>query len=154
MIKGFKEFILRGNVIDLAVAFVIGAAFTAVVTAFVINVINPLIGAIFSASNLSKTLIVSIPSATDPSHPAKLLFGAFIGAAINFVIIAAVVYFALVLPVKVLTERAAARKAAGQEPVVEAPEITEVDLLTDIRDLLAKTAVEPAAGKHTGDPTV
>ena len=53
MIKGFKEFILRGNVIDLAVAFVIGVAFAAVVTAFVEKIINPLIGALFSADSLT-----------------------------------------------------------------------------------------------------
>ena len=60
--KGFKEFILRGNVIDLAVAVVIGAAFTAIVTSLVTNVFNPLIGAAFNATMLDEALIVTIPT--------------------------------------------------------------------------------------------
>jgi large conductance mechanosensitive channel len=154
MIKGFKEFILRGNVVDLAVAFVIGAAFTAIVTALVTSVFNPLIGALFNASNLSKTLIVTIPSATDPAHPAKILFGAVIAAVIQFIIIAAVVYFAFVVPINYLKKRAFERKQAGQAEVEEDTPPTELDLLSEIRDLLANSATEPASGKHTGEPTV
>ena len=95
MIKGFKEFILRGNVIDLAVAFVIGVAFAAVVTAFVEKIINPLIGALFSADSLNKSLILHVGSA-------NLQFGALIGAIIQFLLIALVVYFALVVPMNYL----------------------------------------------------
>ena len=98
--KGFKEFVLRGNVIDLAVAVVIGAAFTAIVTSLVTNIFNPLIGAAFNASMLDEALVVSIPTVSGAE--AELKFGAVIGALINFLIIAAVVYFCLVLPVNSL----------------------------------------------------
>ena len=159
MLKGFKEFILRGNVIDLAVAVVIGAAFTAIVTALVSSIFNPLIGALFNASNLSKTLIVSIPSASDPKHPAQLLFGAVIAAVIQFLIVAIVVYFALVLPINYLKKRAFQRKEADEAAVTEETPPTELELLTDIRNLLAsseatRSGSQPAVdhGKHTDAP--
>jgi large conductance mechanosensitive channel len=159
MLKGFKEFILRGNVIDLAVAVVIGAAFTAIVTALVTSVFNPLIGALFNASNLSKTLIVSIPSASDPKHPAQILFGAVIAAVIQFLIVAVVVYFALVLPINFIKKRAFQKKEENEAAVSEETPPTELELLTDIRDLLARSDAtrsgsEPAVdrGRHTGDP--
>ncbi|MBK0296277.1 MscL family protein, partial [Bacillus sp. S34] len=84
--------------IDLAVAVVIGAAFTAIVTVIVSAIINPAIGAVFNASSLDDALKVDIPTVAG-GKPATLMFGAVIGAALNFVIVAAVVYFALVLPV-------------------------------------------------------
>ena len=146
--KGFKEFIMRGNVMDLAVAVVIGTAFGVVVTALVNSIINPLIGAIFNANSLNKVLVVDIP--TTSGGTAHLMFGAFIAALINFVIIAAVVYFAVVMPVNKLLERAAARRKAGV-PAEEDATPTELDLLTEIRDLLAKAPGETAAGgKHQG----
>ena len=83
--KGFKEFILRGNVIDLAVAVVIGAAFTAIVTAIVTSVFNPLIGALFDASTLAEALPVTIPTAS--GGEATIFFGAVIAAVINFLIV-------------------------------------------------------------------
>jgi large conductance mechanosensitive channel len=133
-VKGFREFLLRGNVIDLAVAVVIGAAFTAIVTAIVTNVITPLIGAVFNASSLDKALIVSIPTVSG-GH-AKLLFGAVIGAAINFIIVAAVVYFALVLPVNHLMKVTFAKlKNDEQQPPKDVPP-TDVEVLLEIRDLL------------------
>jgi large conductance mechanosensitive channel len=135
MLKGFREFILRGNVIDLAVAFVIGAAFTAIVTTVVTSLFNPLIGAIFSSSALSKTLVVTIPAAPG-GHPAKLLFGAVIAAVIQFVLVAIVVYFVFVLPMNHFRKRAEARKA--KDAVVEEAVPTELELLTDIRNLLAQ----------------
>ncbi len=78
--KGFKEFILRGNVVDLAVAVVVGAAFTAIVTALVTDVIDPIIGVVFNASDLNKALIVRIPAIAGGSS-GKLLIGAFIASA-------------------------------------------------------------------------
>ncbi len=144
MLSGFKEFILRGNVIDLAVAVVIGTAFTAIVSAIVDGVINPAIGALFNASNLAKAFPVTIPSASG-GDPAVLYFGAVLAAVINFLLVALVVYFALIVPVNVLKRRAEARKNAGGE-VVEAPVETEIDLLTEIRDLLAKPV---GGGSHT-----
>lgn len=144
MLKGFKEFIMRGNVIDLAVAFVVGVAFTAVVNALVEQLINPLIGALFSAENLKDTLIVTIPTLT--GGEAQLFFGAVIAAVIQFLLVAAAVYFALVMPMNYLKKRAEAKKAAGATEE-EVPS-TELDLLTEIRDLLAKTETAPGDGAH------
>ncbi len=136
MLKGFREFILRGNVIDLAVAVVIGAAFTAVVTAIVTAVINPLIGALFNAESLAQALPVAIP--TFSGGESILYFGAVIGALLNFIIVAAVVYFALVMPVNHLRQRAEDRRKAGDLAVDDAVPPTELELLAEIRDLLAK----------------
>ncbi|MBF4609551.1 large conductance mechanosensitive channel protein MscL [Curtobacterium sp. VKM Ac-1393] len=132
--KGFKEFLLRGNVIDLAVAVVIGAAFTAIVTAIVSSLINPLIGAVFNASSLDKALVWSIPTVSGGS--AKILFGAIIGAVINFVIVAAVVYFALVVPVNHLKKVAFERVKNDEEQTPQDVPPTDVEVLLEIRDLL------------------
>jgi large conductance mechanosensitive channel len=132
VLKGFKEFILRGNVIDLAVAVVIGAAFTAVVNSIVENVFNPLIGAIFRADSLDNALVLTIPL---PGEDAKIRFGAVFGAIITFLIVASVVYFVFVMPMNLLKERADARRQAG-EVKPEDPE-TELTVLAEIRDLLA-----------------
>ena len=129
--KGFRDFILRGNVIDLAVAVVIGAAFTAIVNSIVTSVINPAIGALFNAETLSKAFPVDIP--TTSGGTATIYFGAVIGAALNFAIVAAVVYFVLVFPVTKMRERQAAKK--GIVPEEAGP--TETQLLAEIRDLLA-----------------
>lgn len=143
--KGFREFVLRGSVIDLAVAVVIGAAFTAIVTSLVTNVFTPVIGALFDADDLSTALIVTIP--TTSGGTAQVLFGAFLASAINFVIVAAVVYFAVVLPINALTRRAAReREHPAPAPAAPAPP-TELDLLTQIRDLLAS---EPPRGAPRG----
>lgn len=140
-VKGFREFILRGNVIDLAVAVVIGTAFTAIVTSLVTNVFNPIIGALFNAKNLSTALVVQIPTATGDT--ADIRFGAFLAAVINFVIIAAVVYFVFVLPINAFMKRAFLRKQ--EEPVSAKPAPpTELDLLAQIRDLLE-------GGQQVGD---
>ena len=108
VLKGFKEFILRGNVIELAVAVVIGAAFTAVVNSIVENLINPLIGVLFQADSLDTALIISIPTLS--GGMAEIRFGAVLGAIIAFVIVATVVYFVFVLPMNTLKERAEAYK--------------------------------------------
>lgn len=130
--KGFKEFLLRGNVIDLAVAVVVGTAFSAIVTALVTSIFNPAIGALFNAESLSTLWIVEIPSTS--GEPAKILFGAVVAALIQFVLVAAVVYFALVLPINFLKKRAfkAQEKVEEEAPAV----VNEVDLLIEIRDLL------------------
>jgi large conductance mechanosensitive channel len=104
MIKGFKEFILRGNVIDLAVAVVIGAAFGAVITAFVADIITPLIAAIFGQPDFSG-LTLTI-------NKSKFLYGSFINAVVSFVLIAAAVYFLVVVPMNKIAER----RARGQAP--------------------------------------
>lgn len=130
--KGFRDFILRGNVIDLAVAVVIGAAFTAIVNSVVIAVINPAIGALFRADSLDTALGWTIP--TTDGGETTMYFGAVIGAAINFLIVAAVVYFVLVMPVNRLRERQAAKKGIAEEEAGP----TETQLLAEIRDLLAE----------------
>ena len=110
--KGFRDFILRGNLVDLAVAVVIGAAFTGLVTALVKDLITPLIAAIGGKpqfDNLSFTL--------NSSH---FLYGAFINALITFLIIAAVVYFFVVKPVAALLERLMPKKEVA--PTRECPE--------------------------------
>lgn len=135
MIKGFKEFILRGNVIDLAVAVVIGAAFTGIVTAIVGSVFNPLIGALFSAENLAKALPVQIP--TTSGGTATMHFGAVIAAVIQFLLVAVVVYFALIVPINNLKRLSFKRKEEGAVDAEPAPP-TELELLAEIRDLLAK----------------
>lgn len=130
MLKGFKEFILRGNVIDLAVAVVIGAAFGAIVTAATEKLVQPLIASLGS-SDLGG-LGFSVRTDTPEMAAATFLdFGAVITAAINFIIVAAIIYFALVLPMNKLAER----RAAGVEPEAEAPS-EEVILLREIRDAL------------------
>jgi len=125
LLKGFKDFIMRGNVLDLAVAVVIGTAFTAVVTAVVTNLINPLV-AVFGGNNING-LSVQLNS----KNPATVMhFDTVITAVINFLVVAAVVYFAIVLPVKKIQER----RKRGVEPGPSEP--TDVELLTEIRDLL------------------
>ncbi|WP_410669570.1 large-conductance mechanosensitive channel protein MscL [Amycolatopsis sp. cmx-4-68] len=126
MLKGFKDFLMRGNVVDLAVAVVIGAAFTSIVTAFTTGLIKPLINAVGgtqAAQGLGFKIFGSNPSTF-------MDVGGVINAAINFVLVAAVVYFVIVLPVKKLQER----RKRGQEPGPSEP--TDVELLIEIRDLL------------------
>jgi large conductance mechanosensitive channel len=127
MFKEFREFILRGNVVDLAVAVVIGAAFGAVVTAFVADFVTPLIAAIGGQPDFG-ALKFTI-------NDSVFRYGHFINAVISFLIIAAVIFFVIVKPLNAL----AARRKRGEEPEPEAqPE--DVQLLTEIRDLLAAQA--------------
>jgi large conductance mechanosensitive channel len=126
MLKSFKDFLLRGNVVDLAVAVVVGAAFTTIVTAFTTGLIKPLINAV-GGSDAAKGLGFDILSANDATF---MDFGSVINAAINFAIVAAVVYFAIVMPVKHVQER----RKRGEEPGPAEP--TDVELLIEIRDLL------------------
>lgn len=147
MLKGFKEFILRGNVLDLAVAVVIGAAFNAVVSSVVTSVFNPLIGAVFNASSLAKSFPLSIPT-TAGGH-AVIEFGAVIAALIQFLVVAVVVYFVFVMPMNIFKRRAEMRKAAGQPADKDTPP-TELEVLEQIRDLLAKgSAPQPAGPPET-----
>lgn len=125
MLKGFKDFLMRGNVIDLAVAVVIGAAFGSIVTAFTANIINPLV-ALLGGGNV-KGLAVQLGE----SDKTTMDFGALITAGINFVIVAAVVYFIFVMPMNKIKER----REKGVEPGPSEP--TDVELLKEIRDLLA-----------------
>jgi len=159
VLRGFREFILRGNVIDLAVAVVIGTAFTAIVTAIVSNIITPLIGALFNASSLEGALIAHIP--TTSGGTADILFGAALAAILNFLIVAAVVYFAIVLPVNHFSKVAFAKQQAAPGATPEKLPPTTEELLGEIRDLLAAQAdanlKTTSGGKHgtnTGAITV
>ena len=96
-VKGFRDFISRGNVIDLAVAVVIGSAFTAVVTAFVADIITPLIAAIGGKPNFGGLFFTL--------NHSKFLYGSFINAVITFLILAAVVYYLIVAPMARITAR-------------------------------------------------
>ena len=123
MLKGFKDFLLRGNVVDLAVAVVVGAAFTAIVTAFTTNIINPLVAAVGGSNELGWG--IRILSDNDATF---INIGAVVTAIINFIIIAAVVYFVLILPVNT------AKKRFVSQPEKE---LSDVDVLVQIRDILA-----------------
>jgi large conductance mechanosensitive channel len=127
MLKEFREFVLRGNVVDLAVAVVMGAAFGAVVTAFVADIITPVIAAIFGKPDFSG-LQFTINGST-------FRYGAFLNAVVSFLLIAIAIFFFVVKPVNALM----ARRKAKEEPAPEAPP-EDVQLLTEIRDLLAAGA--------------
>ncbi len=126
MIKGFKDLLIRGNVVELAVAVVIATAFTSIVTAFTSNIINPLIATLGggNVNGLGFRIISGNPKTT-------VDIGAVLTAAINFVMIAAVVYFVIVLPFQTIQ----ARRKRGEEAGPAEP--TDVELLKEIRDLLA-----------------
>lgn len=121
MLKGFKDFLLRGNIVDLAVAVVIGAAFTAVVTSFTESFLQPLIGLIGGGGVDGGSVVVDGQAFT---------WGAFVNQVITFVLTAAVVYFVVITPMKKLLER----RASGEEAGPVGP--TQVELLVEIRDLL------------------
>jgi len=128
MIQGFKKFIMRGNVIELAVAVVIADAFTPIVKNLVNDVINPLIGSLVGKPNFSSIGQFQIGNG-DPIKP-----GTVLTAAIGFLLVAAAVYLVLVYPMNKLNERMAKRKGLNAE---EAEVSDEVRLLTEIRDALA-----------------
>jgi large conductance mechanosensitive channel len=122
VLKGFKDFLLRGNVVDLAVAVVIGSAFTAVVNAFANDFLTPLIGLAGGGGDLGGTFTVD---------GQVFRWGAFVSQVITFVLTAAVVYFLVVLPMHAILDR----RRRGVVPGPTQP--TQLELLTQIRDLLA-----------------
>lgn len=119
---------MRGNVIELAVAVVIGSAFTAIVTALVEGIFNPIIAAIFNADDIAK--------ATVSIGAVNLGIGQVIAAIIQFLLIALVVCFCLIVPMNKLQERTYVRKH-GHLPPAEEETKSEQDVLEEIRDLLA-----------------
>lgn len=127
MLKGFKDFIMRGNVIELAVAVVMGTAFTAIVTAFTKGIVEPLIAALGGNPDvgLGYRLRENIPAST-------IDFGAVITAAINFLIVAAIIYFLMIAPMNKFAEIQARRKGIKPEEAGQ----TDLELLAEIRDLL------------------
>lgn len=138
MIKGFRDFIMRGNVIDLAVAVVVGAAFTALVAALTDGIIQPIIARILGSQDTGGvTDILGI----------QFQFAAVINAVITFLITAAVVYFVFVAPMNAWRDR----RAQGAEPEPEAVS-EDVLILREIRDLL-KSADGPGAPPHSASGT-
>lgn len=124
MIKGFREFLMRGNVVDLAVAVVIGGAFAKVVEGLLNGLINPLIAAVFGSPNLDNV-------GTFDLNGAHFSIGVLLTALINFVIIAGAIYFFVVTPMQRVMARINRSK---EEAAAETP--ADVALLTEIRDLL------------------
>lgn len=127
--KGFKNFIMQGNVIDLAVGVVIGSAFTALIKAFVDHLIQPVIN-VFGGTNVSGLAFRIIPD----NEATQVDVAAIISAVIAFLITAAVVYFIFVMPIA--KARAFDRKRRGLPEADEDPVAEDVALLTEIRDLL------------------
>ena len=118
MLKGFKDFILRGNVIDLAVAFIMGAAFNEVVKALVNSVLMPAISMVVGVQNYDNFLAFG-----------DIKVGVFLTTVVNFLLVAAALYFAVVMPMKKLNARVSKKKAEDMED-------TELSLLKEIRDSL------------------
>ncbi|MCW3842918.1 large conductance mechanosensitive channel protein MscL [Micromonospora yasonensis] len=133
MLKGFKDFIMRGNVVDLAVGVVIGAAFTGVVTAFTNSFLQPLIKMV-GASPAGPGAHIKL------GEKNYIEWGQFLNALVTFLLTAAVLYFLVVFPMNKLAER----RRRGEEPPPKAPS-EEIKLLTEIRDaLLAGHQATPA----------
>ena len=118
MLKGFKDFILRGNVLDLAVAFIMGAAFNEVVKALVNSILMPAI-----------SMVVGVPNYDNFLAFGDIKVGVFLTTVVNFLLVAAALYFAVVMPMKKLNARVSKKKAEDMED-------TELSLLKEIRDSL------------------
>jgi large conductance mechanosensitive channel len=132
VLKGFKDFVLRGNVVDLAVAVVIGAAFTAVVNSFTTSFLTPLIAVLNGGGQFGGQFTV---------RGQHFTWGAFISQVITFLVTAAVLYFFVVTPMKRLLER----RHRGEEPGPTLP--TQVELLVEIRDLRRAQQAAPPGGE-------
>ena len=141
MLEGFKKFIMRGNVMELAVAVIIGGAFTAIVTAFTNGIVEPLLAAVGGSPEFGMGFHLR-----EGNDATFVNIGAVLTAAVNFLIIAAVIYFVMIMPMNKLAEMNARRK--GIEP--EEAAATETELLAEIRDLLVEQRVGEAepTGKH------
>ena len=137
LLKEFKEFISRGNVVQLAVAVVIGTAFTALVMAIVEGLITPLVGMVGGTD--FEEMIFTV-------NDSDFRYGLVINAVIFFLVVAAVVFFGVVRPLNMLEKR----RRRGEEPVDEVQLSDEAMLLAEIRDLLA---VEGRAGAGRANPT-
>ena len=134
MFEGFKKFIARGNMIDMAVGVVMGGAVTTVVNSIVNSVINPFIAMIFGKPNMDGLLAITFNGAT-------VSFGAVLGAILNFLIIAAAVYFCILVPINKFRDKTKlAEQKEAEEKAAEEPSAEEqtVQLLQQIRDELAK----------------
>ena len=126
MLKEFRDFLMKGNLVELAVAVVMGIAFGAVVKSFVDNIITPIIGMIFGVDFSGESFTI---------NGSTFHYGLFLNDVIYFVLVAASVFFFVVKPINAIT----ARMNRGKEDEPVAP--SEAELLTEIRDLLARRAV-------------
>ena len=124
MLKGFKDFLMRGNVVDLAVAVVLGTAFGLVVQGLLQGLVNPLIAAVAGKRNLDDVGTFTV-------NNAEFSIGLLLTPLVNFILVGAAIYFLVVTPLNKLAER----RARGVEPESAAPS-EEVALLTEIRDAL------------------
>ena len=124
MLRGFRDFLMRGNIVDLAVAVIIGAAFGAVIAAFATDFIGGLIGAIGGTPDFG--------SAGVTINDSKVIYGSTITALINFLIVAGIIYFIVVIPMTNF-----AKRLTGADADTPAPS-DEAKLLTEIRDLLER----------------
>ena len=141
MLKGFKDFIMRGNVIDLAVGVIIGGAFSTVINALVESVIMPAISMLVGSPNFDDFLVFG-----------QIKVGVFLTALVNFLLVAAALYFCIVMPINTMNARRARKLGLEEEDETE----PEVALLTEIRDALisnknvtgASSYVDPEANKN------
>lgn len=139
MLKGLRDFLLRGNLIDLAVAFVIGLAFAGTVTAFVKDLITPLIAALFGKPDFS--------GLTFTINNSRFLYGDFLNALLSFVLVGTAVYFFVVVPVKAIMERSN-RAAAPAAPVTrQCPECLSEIPIAARRCAHCTTTLVMAAGR-------
>lgn len=147
VLKGFRDFLMRGNIVDLAVAVVVGTAFTAIVTAFTNSIIKPLIALVGSGGVGTSGMVISLG---DPGNDlTNIHLEVAINAVITFLITAAVVYFLFVLPMQKIQERRKRKYGTKSDP-------TSTELLTEIRDLLRAqqdlgTATSAAGGDGSSD---
>lgn len=159
LLGGFKAFLMQGNVVELAVAVVIGTAFSKIVSAVVEGLINPLVGAIGTKDLAEYETCIKAPCGVDDktgeAYGVLLKWGPVVGAALTFLITAAVVYFLMILPMARYKERRARKLGLDM-----GPELTDIDLLTEIRDLMIAQQNPPAqdgssagGGSGPGDGT-
>ena len=133
IVSEFKEFITRGNVMDMAVGIIIGGAFTAIVQSLVNDVLMPVIGTIFGGVDFT-TLSVELKAATETSEAVLLKYGSFIQAIVNFLLIAIVIF----LLVRGINKMRRKKEEPAPAPAPDPEPSEEVKLLTEIRDALKK----------------
>ena len=121
MLKGFRDFILRGNVLDLAVAVILGVAFNAIVASLVGDVLNPLIAAVFGKPDFSRVIL--------DINGGQIKIGNFLNAVVSFLIVAAVVYFAIMLPLNHLMARLKKPEPEAPPAIKTCPEVLSEILL-------------------------
>ncbi|MBW5485530.1 large conductance mechanosensitive channel protein MscL [Streptomyces bambusae] len=147
VLAGFKAFLMRGNVVDLAVAVVIGAAFTNIVNSLVKGIISPVVGAIGTKDLDKYSSCLKAPCETNAAGEVvsgvPIMWGSVLSATLSFLITAAVVYFLMVLPMAKYLSRVEARRKA-REGVAETVAVTELEVLKEIRDHL----VAQRGGEH------